>query len=318
MKKVSIICPFFNEDDILEETILAFMDQTYKNKEIILLDNAHPGRKCTEIAKKYAKKYKWIKYYYVKNIPGKWATHYYMEAMKHATGEVIYMADANAKIMPKYLELTVPLIKGDVAGVVGKVIIWPSGKWLAKFRDVVWSLRYNNIPRLERETKEGRILPRTFSRAAYDKVGGFNPDAGWGIDIFFNRALLKHGYKLIYEPKAEWWHQWRDEPKALIKYSYKFGKLNEEIIRSDKKQLLKIAFFLSPLVCIVLGFFNPLFFWYVLLHPILLMMRYIQLFLQAKKHKHRGYVLLGPLVSYMQNVPYAFGFIRSWFIRKKK
>src|SRR3989344_2801318 len=99
MKKVSIICPFFNEDDILEETILAFMDQTYKNKEIILLYNAHPGRKCTEIAKKYAKKYKWIKYYYVKNIPGKWATHYYMEAMKHATGEVIYMADANAKIM---------------------------------------------------------------------------------------------------------------------------------------------------------------------------------------------------------------------------
>tara|TARA_Y100000310_G_scaffold82715_1_gene79319 strand:+ start:26189 stop:27145 length:957 start_codon:yes stop_codon:yes gene_type:complete len=318
MKKVSIICPFFNEEEaLLEVSIKSYIAQTYKNKEVILLDNSHPGMKCSELAKKYAKKYKWIKYYYVKNIPGKWASFYYVEAMKYTTGEIIYMSDANVKLSDDYLELTAPLIKDKVAGVVGKVIIWPSKQWIPRFRDVIWNLRYNNIPRLERETNEGRILPRTFSRKAYDEVGGYNVDAGWAIDTFFNNALLKKGYKIIYEPKAEWWHQWRDNPWDLVKYSFKFGKLNFDTSKHDKKQLVKMAFFLSPFAFIVAGFFNPLFFFYLILHPLILCFRYITLFFKAKGEKNRPFVLFGPIVSYLQNIPYAFGFLKSLLSKKK-
>jgi glycosyltransferase involved in cell wall biosynthesis len=317
MKKVSIICPFYNEGDVLEETILSYVAQTYKNKEVILLDNSSPGHKGSETAKKYAKKYKWMKYHYVKNIPGKWASHYYVEAMKRAKGEVIYMGDANAKLMPNYLELTAPLVTGDVAGVVGKVIIWPSKQWIPRFRDVVWTLRYNDIPRLQRECNEGRILPRTFSRAAFDKVGGYNEEAGWAVDTFLNNNFLKAGYRIIYEPKAEWWHQWRDNPIPLIKYSYKFGKLNIDTIKTDKKQWKKIAFFLSPFPFIVAGFFNPWYFTYLILHPTLIMLKYIKLFFKAKGHKNRPFVLLGPIVSYLQNIPYSIGFLRGLLTRKK-
>ena len=320
MKKqplISIILPFRNEIKELGETLQSFIDQTYKNKEVILVDSdSNDG--STEIAKAFAKKYKWIKYFNNPPKPGKWATEYYIDAITSAKGEVIYMADANGKIMPDYLELTVPLIKGDVAGVVGKVIIWPSNKWIPRFRDVLWTLRYNNTPRMQREINAGGILPRTFSRAAYDKVGGFNPQAGWAIDTFFNKALLKHSYKIIYEPKAEWWHKWRDDPKILIRYSYKFGKLNHDLIRTEKKQLLKIAFFLSPVVFLIIGFFNSLFFLYLIVHPALIMIKYIKLFIKARGHKNRYYVLLGPIISYMQNIPYALGFLRSLIMPKRR
>ncbi len=319
MKKqplVSIILPFRNEIRELEETLKSFIDQTYKNKEVILVDSDSDDGSM-QVAKSYAKKYKWIKYFNNPPKPGKWATEYYIDAISRAKGEVIYMADANGKIMPNYLALTVPLINDEVAGVVGKVIIWPSNEWISKFRDVLWTLRYNNYARLRRETNEGRILPRTFSKKAYDKVGGFNPSAGWAIDTFFNKSLLKAGYKIIYEPKAEWWHKWRNNPKVLMKYSYKFGKLNYDTIKTDKKQWLKIVFFLSPFVALIAGFFNPWYFLYLIIHPAILMLKYMKLFFQAKGHKNRRYVLLGPVVSYLQNIPYSLGFLKSLITPKK-
>ena len=318
MKKVSIICPFHNEDDILEETIQSFIVQTYSHKELILMDNSDPGNKATEIAKAYAKKYLWIKYYYTPNIPGKWASHYYIEAIKRATGEVMYIADANAKIPPDYLTLTVPLIKGKVAGVVGKVKIWPDPSPISKYRDVVWTLRYDDVPRIEREINEARNFPRTLSKEAYDKVGGFNPEAGWAIDTFFNQDLKKHGYVTVYEPQAVWWHKWRDNPKDLIKYSYKFGKLNYDLARTDTKQVWKIAFFLSPFLAIIIGIFIPWFFLYLLFHPLLLLMKYLKLFVKAKGRENRPYVLLGPFISYIQNIPYALGFLKSLISSIKK
>lgn len=311
MKKVSIICPFHNEDDILEETIQSFVAQTYPNKELILMDNSDPGNKATEIAKAYAKKYPWIKYYYTPNIKGKWASHYYIEAIKKAIGEVMYIADANAKIPPDYLVLTVPLIKGKVAGVVGKVKIWPDPSPISKYRDVVWTLRYNDISRIEREIGESHNFPRTLSKEAYDKVGGFKPEAGWAIDTFFNQDLKKQGYVTVYEPRAVWWHKWRDNPRALMRYSYKFGTLNYDLAKTDTRQWLKIGFFLSPFVALVLSVFFPWLLMYVILHPFLLLLKYLKLYLQAKGHPHRSYVLLGPFISYLQNVPYTFGFLKS-------
>ena len=189
--------------------------------------------------------------------------------------------------------------------------IWLSEKKIAKFRDVIWTLRYNDVKRIEKEINEGRILPRTFSKKAYDIVGGFNPKAGWAIDTFFNRALLKQGYILVYEPRAIWWHKWREDLKVLWKYSYKFGKLNTDIIRTDKKQWLKIAYFFVPFLLIILGFFNPSFFYLLLLHPFFIFVRLASIFFRASGVKHRNYIWYGIIVSYVQNIPYSLGFIRG-------
>lgn len=310
--KVSILCPFRNEIGELKETIDSFVKQTYKNKEVILVDSDSTDGSM-ELAKEYAKKYKFIKYFNNPYKPGRWATEFYIDAINRSTGSIIYMADANGKLAPDYLELTVKHIKGNVAGVVGKLRIWLSDSSISKYRDVIWTLRYDDVKRMEKEVNEGRILPRTFSREIYDKIGGFNPKAGWAIDTFFNKELLKHGYKIVYEPKAIWWHKWRDNPKKLIKYSYKFGKLNYDTAKTDKKQLLKIAYFLLPELSVLLSLFNISFLLILILHPVPLILSTLQLFLKARNHKNRAYVFLKSVISYMQNIPYSIGFALSFF-----
>ena len=309
--KVSILCPFRNEIGELKETLDSFVNQTYKNKEVILVDSDSTDGSM-ELAKEYAKKYKFIKYFNNPYKPGRWATEFYIDAINHSTGSIIYMADANGKLAPDYLKLTVRRIKNNIAGVVGKLRIWLSSSSISKYRDVIWTLRYDNIKRMEREINEGRILPRTFSKEAYDRVGGFNPKAGWAIDTFFNKALLDHGYKLVYEPRAIWHHKWRDNPKKLIKYSYKFGKLNYDTAKKDRKQLYKILYFLIPETAIILSFFNINFLILLLIHPAPLVISTLKLYFQAKDHPNRKYIFLKPIISYMQNIPYSLGFLKSF------
>ncbi|MEK6861412.1 MAG: glycosyltransferase family A protein, partial [Nanoarchaeota archaeon] len=155
--KVSIICPFRNEINELKETLDSFIKQTYKNKEVILIDSDSTDGSM-ELAKSYAKKYKFIKYFNNPYKPGRWATEFYIDAINRSTGSIIYMADANGKLAPDYLELTVKNLRGNIAGVVGKLRIWLSNSAISKYRDVIWTLRYDDVKRIEKEINEGRIL----------------------------------------------------------------------------------------------------------------------------------------------------------------
>ena len=55
MKKISIVVPCYKVTDFLPQCVESLMNQTYKNIEIILVDDGSPddtGRLCDEYAKK--------------------------------------------------------------------------------------------------------------------------------------------------------------------------------------------------------------------------------------------------------------------------
>lgn len=225
------------------------------------------------------------------------------------------MADGNVKLTLDYLTRSAHHLADEhVAGVIGKVKMWDTKNAISKYRSLIWTLRYNNHKRIMREINAGMILPRMFSKKAFDAVGGFNPDAGWAIDIFLTQEFLKQGYKLVYDPEAIWWHKWRDTPRVLLRYNYKFGKLNADIDIHRKRQIIKNSYFLLLYPIIVAAFFNVSLLSILLLHPLPMLYQSITTYLRAKHLEHRPYAFIGPFLSYLQNIPYALGAVHGTYL----
>lgn len=89
--KVSIIVPIYKVEKYIEKCIECILNQTYKNIEIILVDDGSPDR-CGEICDKYAKKDLRIKSLHKKNGGLSDARNY---GMKYMTGNLVLFLDSD-------------------------------------------------------------------------------------------------------------------------------------------------------------------------------------------------------------------------------
>ena len=64
--KVSLIIPIYNSQDFLERCLDSVCNQTYSNYEVILIDDGSTDN-STKICKNYCSKYKFVKYFKIKN-----------------------------------------------------------------------------------------------------------------------------------------------------------------------------------------------------------------------------------------------------------
>ncbi len=97
--KISIIIPVYNGSNYLEEAIICALNQTYKNTEIIVVnDGSTDEGKCKTIAKKYKKQ---IKYYEKENGGVSSALNYGIKKMK---GEYFSWLSHDDLIEPNHIE----------------------------------------------------------------------------------------------------------------------------------------------------------------------------------------------------------------------
>ena len=90
-KKISIIVPFYNVEPFARRCIDSILNQTYKNLEIILIDDGSPD-KCGEICDEYAKRDKRIKVVHQEN---KGLCSARNKGLSLATGEYIGFVDSD-------------------------------------------------------------------------------------------------------------------------------------------------------------------------------------------------------------------------------
>lgn len=91
-KKVSIIIPVYNSEEYLNKCIDSLLKQSYKNLEIIIVNDGSP-KNCKEIAEEYKKKDSRVKY--VEHEKNKGLFQARITGFEHSTGDYISFIDAD-------------------------------------------------------------------------------------------------------------------------------------------------------------------------------------------------------------------------------
>ena len=119
--KVSIIIPVYNRADIIAETILSALNQTYKNLEIIIVDNCSTDN-TYEIIEKFAKDDGRISFY--KNSTNVGPVRNWMECLKYISGEYTKILWSDDQISTTFIEKTLRLFDNDTAFVITNTVVY--------------------------------------------------------------------------------------------------------------------------------------------------------------------------------------------------
>ena len=113
---VSINIPVHNGERTLRECLRAVLNQTYKNYEIIIVDN-NSTDKTKNILEEFQKKNKKIKYIFERKI-GRGAAR--NAGIKNSSGEIIAMTDSDCIVPQNWIkEITEPIRSGKEMTVMG-------------------------------------------------------------------------------------------------------------------------------------------------------------------------------------------------------
>jgi len=112
--KVTVIVPVFNAEKYIHKCIQSLLDQTYKNIEIILVDDGSTDR-CPQICDEYAAQYQQVRTIHQKNTGVSSARNHGLEM---ATGTKIAFVDSDDWVQPAMIEEMVSVAEEHAADIV--------------------------------------------------------------------------------------------------------------------------------------------------------------------------------------------------------
>ena len=312
MPKYSIIIPIYNRPDEAEELLKSLARQTYKNFDIIMIEDGST-EDCSAIVKSYANDLD-IKYHFKANSgPGDSRN----VGMSMATGDYLIFFDSDCIIPPQYFEeVEKHLAKTHLDAFGGPDSAHESFSKVQKAINYAMTSIITTGGVRGKKNKLDQYQPRSFnmgiSQAVYQKVGGYT-DVTPGEDPDLSYRIMNAGFKVGLIEDAYVFHKRRIDFSRFIKQVYKFGVMRPVLIKwyPDKFKLtytIPSLFLLFSLFLIVLAIaINPIF-----LSPLAFIT--IILFIESLiKTKSLSISILAILASFIQLYSYGYGFMKSAF-----
>ena len=199
--KVSVIIPVYNVEKYIKECLDSVINQTYKNLEIICVDDCGADRSI-KIVNEYAKKDERIKIFHHDRNMGSAITR--NTGVQNSTGEYIFFLDSDDYLSLDIIELMVKKQKETDADVV-----------VSSFRNFVdEKITCENIPKVEAELRDRNRL-KSLSQKRYQIDFDYFQDnldsifcAVWG-KLYRKDFLIKnniwHINKNIFAEDAGFW-----------------------------------------------------------------------------------------------------------------
>ena len=198
-KLVSVIIPTYKRPDTLPRAINSVLNQTYKNIEIIVVDDNDPDsmeRKRTELVMEQYKKNKQIKYIrHPKNMNGSVARN---TGFRFSKGEFVMFLDDDDEFLPQKVDVQVRCLKNKDSSwgaCYTRYVRMKDGKVFS--RSIENREGYLLIEELKRNLFVAAGSNLMIRRAVFEELGGFDESFARNQDQeFLTRLLLK--YKLAY------------------------------------------------------------------------------------------------------------------------
>ncbi len=242
-KLISIIIPIYNEQETIAKCLKSLKNQTYKDIEIVLVDDGSTDntlKKISDLKPKISD----LKMYRQKHLgPGPARN----LGAKEAKGEILVFVDADMTFDKNFIkDLTAPIIRGETIGTFSK------NEMNANYSNI-WSACWN----INRGWPIDRLIPpdypnvapvfRAILKSQFEKVRGFDATGEYTDDWSLSRKLNK---KSTLAKGAVYFHSNPSSLQEVFKQARWIGK-NEFISGSLIRRIKSLVLYSLPFTIII-------------------------------------------------------------------
>jgi len=310
--KISIIIAIYNRKDELFELLLSISSQTYKNFEVIVIDDG-----STENIQKTINLFHNnldINYYYKQNTGAGLSRNF---GANKAHGEWLIFLDSDVIVPKNYVEnIYKNLIKYPCDAFGGADKDHPEFSILQRAISYSMTSVITTGGIRGRKKAVNKFQPRSFNmgvkKSVFINVGGFS-DMRIGEDPDFSMTLWEKGYKTAFYDNIGVFHKRRNKLGNFSKQTYNFG-IARPILNQRHPRYNKLSFWFPSIFLIgyILGLV------YFLLQEnifILLFYAFYTLFVLVHSSiitKSMYIGCLSVITTHVQMFSYGYGFLKSW------
>lgn len=324
---VSIVIPAHNEEKFIEKCLQSFLNQTYKNIEIIVVDD-NSDDNTAEIVKKYP-----VKLIQHQKCLGEAATR--SDGTKEAKGEIILHGEADAIYPSDYIEKSLKYFRDPevMAVTVGKIEVLPELKGLIA--------DYCRVKRTASSLMRGKGKKTTygchlFRKKITEKIGFYDPQFVVASDADFSLRIQKAKMKTVFAKDTFFYHRDPSTLKSFLQRTFKGNLFRKKFFEKwgwwfGRIQWWNLTLFfiwnlivtLLPFYIFLSIFFPKLIFLVVFLFlvesliPLILIEEFRTQFLLALKWKKFLLALSLPLITFLRIRAAFYGIIFAYLFSKK-
>ncbi|WP_286756179.1 glycosyltransferase [Roseivirga sp. UBA838] len=311
MHYYSVIVPVYNRPDEVKELLDSLVQQTYKNFEVILVEDGST-KTCKSVADSFSDTLR-VRYYFKENSGQGFSRNF---GFDKAVGDYLIVFDSDCIVPPHYFDAVNRFLEKQPADAFGG-----PDKAHASFSSLQKAISYSMTSVLTtggiRGNKKhvGTFHPRSFnmgiSRKVYDTTGGYKITR-MGEDIELSIRILQSGFKTSLIPEAYVYHKRRTSLSQFYKQLHFFGRARVNVNRFWPGEMKLIHLLPLFFVLIIYGWFSTLFYSHSLfkLGAFVLMFYYLAIFLHSVvKNKSLRVGVLSIVTSFIQLYAYGMGIV---------
>jgi poly-beta-1,6 N-acetyl-D-glucosamine synthase len=240
-KMVSIIVPCYNEELVLKSSLKSLIDQTYKNYEILVIDDGSSD-KTYKLAKsmEFTENNKRLVAY---TKPNSGKANSLNFGIERAKGELILTVDADSRLSSNAVELMVEYFTDPKIGAVaGSVYVTNQNTLWSRLQALEYIQGLNLVRNGQAYLKLVNIIPGPigmFRKSAILEVGGYQNDT-FAEDCELTLNLINEKYKIDYEIDAISYTEAPEELTDLLKQRYRWTRGILQSIVKHQDRLWKV------------------------------------------------------------------------------